>query len=67
MSIGKNSFSTLMQSCEDLVDGKTLKLSDLDIGIIAVKAADSKKANKLIPVDQLIRYNFVEIIIRLAE
>ena len=51
MSIGKNSFSQLMQSCGDLVDGKTLKLTDVDIGLIAVKAADAKRGNKLIPVD----------------
>ena len=67
MSIGKNSFGALMQACGDLVDNKTLKLSDLDIGYIAVKAADMKKANKLVPADQLIRYNFLEIQIRLAD
>ena len=50
-----------MQSCGDLVDGKTLKLADIDLGIVAVKAADSRKASKLIPADQLIRYNFLEI------
>jgi hypothetical protein len=67
MSIGKNSFSALMQSCGDLVDGKTLKLADIDLGCIAVKAADAKKGNKLIPADQLIRYNFLEVQIRLAD
>ena len=40
-----------MQSCEGFVDGKTLKLADLDLGMIAVKAADAKKGNKLIPAD----------------
>ena len=67
MSIGKNSFGALMQACGDLVDNKTLRLTDLDIGYIAVKAADMKKANKLVPADQLIRYNFLEIQIRLAD
>ena len=51
MSIGKNCFGTLMQQCGDLVDNRTLKLADLDIGYIAVKAADMKKANKLIPAE----------------
>lgn len=46
MSIGRNAFSALMQSCGDLVDGQTLKLSDVDLGLIAVKAADAKKGNK---------------------
>ena len=67
MSIGKNSFGALMQSCGNLVDGKTLKIADVDLGMIAVKAADMKKGNKLIPADQLIRYNFLEIMVRLAE
>ena len=61
MSIGRNAFSALMQACGDLVDGKTLKLSDVDLGLISVKAADAKKGNKNIPVDQLIRYNFLEV------
>ena len=56
-----------MQSCGNLVDGKTLKIADVDLGMIAVKAADMKKGNKLIPADQLIRYNFLEIMVRLAE
>lgn len=49
------------------MDNKTLKLADLDIGYIAVKAADMKRASKLVPADQLIRYNFLEIQIRLAD
>ena len=57
-----------MQSCGDLVDGDTLKLADVDLGKVAVKAADKqKKPNKLCPVDRIIRYNFLEVHIRLAE
>lgn len=67
MSIGKNAFAALMQACGELVDGKTLKLTDIDLGFIAVKAADAKKGNKQVPVDQLIRYNFLEVQIRLAD
>ena len=51
MSIGKNKFGELMLKCGDFVDGTTLRLADLDLGFIAVKAADVKKANKLIPAD----------------
>ena len=40
MSISTNFFSVLMQSCSDFVDSKTLKISDLDLGFIASKAAD---------------------------
>jgi NLR family CARD domain-containing protein 3 len=67
MSIGKYMFGALMQNCGDLVDGKTLKIADLDLAMIAVKAADSKIKNKNVPADQLVRYNFLEIQIRLAE
>lgn len=67
MNIGRNAFAQLMQSCGDLVDGKTLNMADLGIAYIAVKAADMKKGNKLIPADSIIRYNFLEIFIRLAD
>lgn len=67
MSIGKNAFAALLQMANDLVDNKTLNAADLGIAYIAVKAADMKKGNKLIPADQLIRYNFIEIFIRLAD
>ena len=40
-----------MQNCGDLVDNKTLKITDVDIAFIAAKAADSRKGNKLIPSD----------------
>ena len=67
MSIGKNAFMLLLQRCGDLVDQKTLNTADLGIAYIASKAADAKRASKLIPADQLIRYNFLEIFLRLAE
>ena len=67
MSIGKISFGQLMQQCGDLVDNKTLKITDLDIAYIQVKAADAKKQNKLVPADQLVRHNFLEIMIRIAD
>ena len=52
-----------------LVDDASLKLADIDLGKEAVKAADKKKKPKniLCPVDRIIRYNFLEIHIRLAE
>jgi len=67
MSITLNFFSVLMQSCSDFVDNKTLKISDLDLGFIAVKAADMTVQSKLVPMKELIRYNFLEVQIRLAQ
>jgi hypothetical protein len=66
MSIGKNSFDFLLKSCGDLIDGKTLNSADIGIAFISVKAADAKLKTKLIPQDQLIRYNFLEVFVRLA-
>ena len=68
MSIGINGFTHLLNQCTDLVDNKTLNAADLGIAFIAVKAADAKKGKKMIPAGgQLIRYNFLEIFIRLAD
>lgn len=67
MSISTNFFSVLMQSCSDFVDSKTLKISDLDLGFIASKAADMQVKSKIVPMKELIRYNFLEVHIRLAQ
>ena len=44
-----------------------MSISDLDIDRVAVKKNDKKLKHKMIPVDRLIRYNFLEIIIRLTQ
>lgn len=49
------------------MDNKTLKISDLDLGFIASKAADMSVKSKLVPMKELIRYNFLEVHIRLAQ
>jgi len=64
VSIGGNSFKELMQSCGGFVDSK-FGISDLDLERVAVKW-DSKKNHKMIPPDRLIRYNFLEIFIRMS-
>jgi len=67
MSIGNNSFLSLMQSCGDFIDNKTMKISYIDLCRVAVKANDSKARLKLIPVDRIVRHNFLEAILRLAD
>ena len=42
-------------------------MADLDLGRVAVKASDKKRKHDMIPVDRLIRYNFLEVFIRLSE
>ena len=67
MSIGKNAFMLLLQRCGDLVDQKTLNTADLGIAYIASKAADMSMKSKLVPMKELIRHNFLEVHIRLAQ
>ena len=55
-----------MYSCENLIDDKTLNSSDIDISFVAVKW-DRGSKNKLIPEKQMIRYNFLEVHLRLCE
>ena len=52
----------------DFVDNKTVGIKDLDLAKAAVKGKDLKKSgNKMIPADRLIRYNFMEIFVRIAK
>jgi hypothetical protein len=48
------------------VDQKTINLSDLDIARVSVKSSDKNSKNSNIPQDKLIRYNFLEVFVRLA-
>ena len=50
----------------DFIDNVSMKLPDLDIERVAVKSGDKKVKNANIPPDKMIRYNFLEIWIRLA-
>ncbi len=55
-----------MQSCGDFVDFQTVDNKDLDLARVAVKAQDRNSKNKNVPTDRLVRYNFLEVFIRLA-
>jgi len=56
-----------MQDCGDFIDNLTIRIADLDLARIAVKAGDLKLSHKMIPPDRMIRYNFLEAFIRLSE
>ena len=47
-----------------MVDGKSLRLADLDFNLVATNAGGGKK--KLNPERQLVRYQFMEVFVRLA-
>jgi hypothetical protein len=66
MCIGTNVFSELCNnSCPTLIDGKYLKLSDLDLERIQTNA--NEKNNKHNPKEKLVRHNFLEVFIRLCD
>jgi len=50
----------------DFIDKKTVTITDLDIHIDTVKAHDKKLGHQRIPGDAIIRYNFLELIIRIT-
>lgn len=66
-----NVITELMLKCNEFVDYKNTKLSDVDLAFIATNAVGSKNfpyRPELIinPERQVIRYQFFEILIRLA-
>jgi hypothetical protein len=67
MSVKTSVFSQLLQQCGDLVDNKALTLADIDLAVIATKSGDIKRISKLVPMNDLIRHNFIEVFIRLSE
>lgn len=62
-SITLNTFTDFIKDSMDMIDGENINLADNDRIFITVNA--NKKA-PLIPANSLVRYQFVEIILRLA-
>jgi hypothetical protein len=70
-SIGMNMISELMLKARDFVDYSSIKLSDVDLAFISTNAATARvyqfraeECNN--PERQLIRFQFLEILVRLA-
>lgn len=64
-SIGTNVFNEIVSTCS-IVDKSLLKISDVDLDFVATNAGGGKKSGKMNPERQLVRYQFMEIWIRLA-
>ena len=64
-SIGTNVYSDIMSNCHGAIDNKTLKLSDLDLDFVATNAG-VKKGGARNPERQLVRYQLMEVFLRLA-
>ena len=61
MSVGMNVLTELMLKCNDFVDYKTIKLSDVDLAVITVNASAARKYRFdpdtcINPERQIIRY-----------
>ena len=70
-SLGMNILTELMLKCNGFIDYKLTKLSDVDLAFIATNAVGARnfrfEAETVInPERQIIRYQFFEILIRLA-
>lgn len=57
--------SYIVLRCPNMIDGKTLKLSDVDLEFVTCKANPPIR-NRLNPDRQLIRYQFLEMWVRIA-
>ncbi len=64
-SIGTNVFSEIVYNCPSLIDSKHVKLSDVDLEFISTKAGTAHKT-KNNPDRQIIRFQFLELFVRLA-
>lgn len=63
--IGTNVFSDIMNQC-NAVDSQYVMLSDIDIEMVASNAGKNKMSNPRNPERCLIRYQMIEMIVRLA-
>ena len=64
MCIGPGVLTDLFRDCPGLIDGKTLKITDLDLAIIACNGGTKK--NHLNPSSAISRHQLMEVLTRLA-
>ena len=64
-SIGNNVCSEIISGCREFIDGKTFKLTDLDLNFVATNSG-IKKNNPRNPERQLVRYQFMEFLVRIT-
>jgi hypothetical protein len=62
--IGVNTFSDVVSNLTGFIDGRNMKLADLDLEFISTNA--NGKQSKRNPERMLVRHNWMEIFVRLA-
>lgn len=65
MSIGPGTMTELFHHCENFIDGKVIKISDIDLQLIAVNGG-KRTNNYLSPDKAIIRSQFIEVLVRLS-
>ena len=55
-----------LKNCMNLLDHRTIKVADIDIELIACNSKQDKRKNELNPDKQLVRFQFLEMLVRLA-
>ena len=63
--IGSSVLTEILNNCNDFIDGKTLKLPDVDLQAIACNGG-AKSTNWLKPDKALVRCQLMEVLVRLA-
>lgn len=63
--IGPGTLTELLNRCDGFIDGKTIKISDVDLQVIACNGG-KRVVNYLSPDKALIRAQFIEVLVRLA-
>lgn len=55
----------LLGRCPDFIDSKHIKISDIDLGVIACNGG-RRGGNPLSPNNALVRFQIIEVLVRLA-
>ena len=64
MCIGPGTLTELLSNCHDFIDNKSIKITDVDLSIIACNGG--LRTNFLNPEKALCRFQMIEVIVRLA-
>jgi hypothetical protein len=65
VSVGSGIISEILSHCNEFIDGRQLKLSDVDLEVIACNGG-KRESNYLSPDKSLVRFQFMEVLVRLS-
>ena len=65
MSIGPGTLTEMLHNCTEMIDGRVIKLSDIDLALIACNGG-RKFTTMYTPDKALVRAQFMEVLVRLS-